>query len=84
VEQSAWIEMWARRIKALPLSSVALPLIEIACPFSLLGSHIFFMAQPLMTGAVDDATLEQISALLDDPELLERLKVYLEEEESQT
>lgn len=78
VEQPAWVETWARRIEALGLSSLAFSLIEIARPFGLLGSQALLMAQPLVTGIANDTTIERISALLDDPELLERLQVCLE------
>ncbi len=77
----AWVETWARRIEALGLSSMVLPLIEIAHAFGFLGSHVLLMAQPLMSGIVNDTTLEQISALLDSPELLEHLEMCLEGKE---
>jgi len=81
-EQQTWVEAWARRIEALGLSPVALPLIEIAHAFGFLGSQALLMTQPLVTGIVNDATLEQAMALLDSPELLDRLRVCLEGEES--
>ncbi|MFQ6100962.1 MAG: hypothetical protein ACE5OS_06965 [Anaerolineae bacterium] len=80
-EQSAWVETWARRLEALGLSPVALPLIEVARAFGFLGSQALLMAQPLVAGIANDAMLERISALLDNPELLEQLKVCLEGEE---
>lgn len=78
MEQPAWIETWARRIEALGLSSVALALIETARALGILGNHALLMAQPLVTGIANDVTLERVSALLDDPELLERLQSHLE------
>lgn len=81
-EQQAWVETWARRIETLGLSPVALPLLEIAYAFGFLGSQALLMAQPLVTGIVSDVTLERAVALLDSPELLDRLRVCLEGEES--
>ncbi len=40
------------------------------------------MTQPLVTGIVDNATLERAIALLDSPELQDRLRAYLEREEN--
>jgi hypothetical protein len=81
-EQQMWVETWARRIEALGLSPVALPLIEIAHAFGFLGSQALLMTQPLVTGIVNDATLEQATALLDSPELLDQLRGRLEGRES--
>jgi len=78
VEQPAWVETWARRIEALGLSPVALSLVEMARAYGFLGSQALLVAQPLVTGIAGDATLERISALLDDPELLEWLQSRLE------
>lgn len=82
MEQQAWIKAWARRIDALGLSSIALPLLNIACMYGFLGSQALLMAQPLAVGIVDDVTIERTVALLDSPELLKQLMVCLEGEES--
>jgi uncharacterized membrane protein len=81
-EGQAWVETWARRIETLGLSPVVLVLIEIAHAFGFLGSQALLMAQPLVTGMVNDATLERTATLLDSPELLDRLRGCLEGEES--
>jgi len=80
-EQRVWVETWARRINALGLSPVALSLLDIAHAFGFLGSQALLMAQPLVTGLVNDTTVERAVTLLDSPELLERLRTYLEGEE---
>jgi len=77
-ERPAWIETWARRIETLGLSSVAIPLIEVTHAFGLVGSQVLLIAQPLVTTVINDGTLKRISALLDDPKLLEQLQVRLE------
>ena len=76
------METWARRIETLGLSPVALALVEIVHAFGFLGSQALFMVQPLVTGIVNDLTLERTATLLDSPELLDRLRGCLEEEES--
>ncbi|HEY74434.1 MAG TPA: hypothetical protein G4N99_14340 [Thermoflexia bacterium] len=78
LKQPAWVETWARRIETLGLSSMAIALVEIARPYGFLGSQALLMAQPLMTGIVDGARLDQVLTLLDDAETLERLKMRLE------
>lgn len=77
-EQQTWVETWARRIEALGLSSVALPLLEVAHAYGFLGSQALLVTQPLITGIVNDTTVERTVALLDSPELLEQLKMCLE------
>jgi len=78
--QQAWVETWARRISALGLSPVVLSLLDIVHAFGFLGSQALLMAQPLMTGIVNETTIERTVALLDSPERLARLKVCLEGE----
>ena len=79
-EQQAWVETWAQRIEALGLSPVALSLLESTRAFGFLGSQALLVAQPLATGIVDDTTVERAATLLDSPQLLERLRTYLERE----
>jgi hypothetical protein len=81
-EQHMWVETWARRIETLGLLPVALPLLDIAHAFGFLGSQALLMTQPLLTGMVNDATIERTVALLDSPELLDRIRARLEGEES--
>jgi len=81
-EQQAWIETWARRFERLGLSPVALVLLEIARAFGFLGSQVLLVAQPLVTGVVNDTTLERAVDLLESPEMLERFRVCLEGGES--
>jgi hypothetical protein len=81
-QQQAWIETWARRFERLGLSPVALVLLEIARAFGFLGSQVLLVAQPLVTGIVNDTTLERAVDLLESPEMLERFRVCLEGGES--
>ena len=77
-EQSDWVNELARRIEQRGISSLALTLIEIIRPFGFLGSQALVMAQPLLTGIVDDTTVQQATILLDNPDLLNQLSATLE------
>ena len=77
-EQHVWVETWAGRIEAMGLSVVVLSCLEIAHTFGLLGSQALLMVQPLMTGIVSDGTVDRAVALLENPDLLERLRMCLE------
>jgi len=79
-EQQVWIKTWAKRIEALGLAPVALPLLESIHAFGFLGSQALLMTQSLVTGFVDDTAVERTIALLDSPELLDQLKICLEGE----
>ena len=82
VEQQTWVEVWARRIDALGLSPIVLPLLDIAHAYGFLGGQALLMAQPLASGIVNNATIERAVTLLDSPELLEQLRACLEGEKS--
>jgi len=77
-EQLDWVDELARRIEQRGASSLALLLIEIARPFGFLSSQALLMAQPLLTGIIDNTTVERATVLLDDSELLNRLSATLE------
>lgn len=77
-EQPVWVKKWAQQIEALGLTSIALLIIEVARPFGFLGSQALFIAQPLLASIADSTAIEQATALLDSPELLNQLRVCLE------
>lgn len=77
-EQLDWVDKLAGRIEQRGVSSLALLLIEIARPFGFLGSQALIMAQPILTGIIDDKAVERATVLLDNPELLNRLSATLE------
>ncbi len=81
-EQQVWVEAWARRIDALGLTSIVLPLVDLAHTFGFLSSQALLIAQPLASGIVNNTTIERAVTLLDSPELLGQLKTCLEEEKS--
>jgi hypothetical protein len=77
-EQLDWVDKLAGRIEQRGASSLALLLIEIARPLGFLGSQALIVAQPLLTGIIDNTKVEKAAVLLDNPELLNRLSTTLE------
>ena len=77
-EQLDWVDKLAKRIEQKGASFVVLLFIEIARPFGFLGSQALLMAQPLLTGIIDNEAVERATTLLDNPELLNRLSATLE------
>ena len=73
----AWVEDWAGRIRALGFAPGALLLIEMARAFGTLGSHAVLLAQPLVGGLVTEVTMDRLTALLEEQDLLDRLEVNL-------
>ena len=82
-DRQGWIEAWARRIEALELASLVLPLIDAAQAFGFLGSQALVLTQPLAAGFVSDETLDKAVTLLNDPGLLEQLRSSLSRGEGQ-
>jgi hypothetical protein len=80
-ESATWLENWAERIDRSGFSPIALPLLHIAEAFGFLGSQALLIAQPLAADIVNETTYERAVALLDDRELLERLRQHLENRE---
>lgn len=78
LNQQARVERWAERIESSGLSSLALPLLEMATAFGLLGGQILLVVGPLIGGTFGE-TAEQASDLLSDPGLLRRLRERLTE-----
>ena len=77
VTSEAWVDDWAGRIRALGFSSGALLLVDLARAFGVLGSQAVLLAQPLVGGLVGQVTVDRLSALLEEKELLDRLEVGL-------
>jgi hypothetical protein len=75
-------EAWARRIKTLGLSSLALLLLDVAGGLGVLGSHALLMIQPLASGIVDDAVMERTIAFLSSPDSIRGFKRRLSGEET--
>jgi hypothetical protein len=78
LNQQAHVERWAERIESSGLSSLALPLLEMAAAFGVLGGQILLVVGPLIGGTFGE-TAEQASDLLSDPGLLRRLRERLTE-----
>jgi hypothetical protein len=81
-EQQRWVEAWARRIEALGLAPLVLPLIDTAQALGFLGSQAVVLTQPLANGLVSEEALDRAVTLLNDPGLLEQLRSSLSRGES--
>jgi hypothetical protein len=80
VTGEAWVEDWAGRIRALGFSSGALLLIETFRAFGALGALALLLVKPLAAGLVNQVTLDRLSALLEQGDLLDRLESDLRRE----
>jgi hypothetical protein len=77
VTSEAWVEDWAGRIRALGFSPGVLFLVEMARALGTLGSHAVLLVEPLVAGIVDQVTMNRLTALLEEKELLDRLELSL-------
>jgi hypothetical protein len=73
-----WVESWADRVRALGLSAIALPLLEVARALGPVGSNALLAAQPLLAGLADDGPLVRLAVLLDDPSLIDQFEARLD------
>ena len=72
--------IWVERIRQWGLADVAPALLDGLRPLGLIGSQLIILAKPILTTFVDAARLDQVSALLEDPARLERLRQALTRE----
>jgi hypothetical protein len=72
--------IWVERIRQWGLGDVAPVLLDVLRPLGFVGSQLLILAKPVLTTFVDAARLDQLSALLEDPARLERLRQALARE----
>lgn len=72
--------IWVERIRQWGLGDVAPVLLDVLRPLGFVGSQLLILARPVLTTFVDAARLDQVSALLEDPARLERLRQALARE----
>ncbi len=72
--------IWVERIRQWGLGDVAPVLLDVLRPLGFVGSQLLILAKPVLTTFVDAARLDQVSALLEDPARLERLRQALARE----
>lgn len=75
-ERQARVERWAKLVESRGLSSLALPLLEMADAFGVLASQALLMVMPLAGGALGEG-LEETADLLGNPELRGQLRTRL-------
>lgn len=62
-----WLDQWAERIHRSGLAVVALPLLEIGRGLGFLAGQALLMAQPVLAGLVDEASINRCVTLLEEP-----------------
>jgi hypothetical protein len=77
-DQERWLDQWADRIHNSGFSVVALPLLEIGRGLGVLASQALLLAQPLLTGLVNETAINRYANLLEDPAVWERLIARVE------
>jgi hypothetical protein len=80
-DTQAWVEAWVDQLETMGLSALALSLLETAYAFGFLISQTILVAQPVLSGIVSDARIEQATNLLNDPEQLDRVRQQLKKKE---
>ena len=66
-------QIWVERIQQWGLGGVAPLLLDVLRPLGLVGSQALILAAPILTTFIDAAQLDRLTALLEDPQRLERL-----------
>jgi hypothetical protein len=73
LDQEQWLGRWAERIHRSGLAVVALPLLEVGRGLGFLVGQALLLAQPVLAGLVDEASIDQYVTLLENPDAMERL-----------
>lgn len=73
-------QIWVERIQQWGLGGVAPLLLDVLRPLGLVGSQALILAAPILTTFIDAAQLDRLTALLEDPQRLERLRQSLARE----
>jgi hypothetical protein len=68
------IDQWATRLERWGLEPLAPILFQVLRPLGFIGSQAVLFGQPLLTLLADAQTLEELSALLDDPDALGQIE----------
>lgn len=72
--------IWIERLQRWGLRGIAPALIDALRPLGFVGSQLIILGRPILTTFVDAAQLDQLSALIEDPDRLERLRHTLAHE----
>jgi acyl carrier protein phosphodiesterase len=73
-------QIWLDRLQRWPLHSIAPLLLDVLRPLGLAGSQLIIMAKPVLTSFVSSAQLDQLTALIEDPDRLARLRQAIDAE----
>ena len=73
-------QIWLDRLQRWQLRSIAPLLLDVLRPLGLVGSQLIIMAKPVLTSFVSSAQLDQLTALIEDPDRLARLRQAIDAE----
>jgi len=77
-DQTIWQE-WARKLHAWGVQGWAASLLEAAGPLTLLGAQLIYLGQPVLRTVFRDPGLQELAALLEEPERAREFAAYLRE-----
>ena len=67
------VVMWAARLQNWGLGGLAPLAIDILRPFGFLGAQALYLLSPVLTAFSSPAQIDQLAALLESPDALDRL-----------
>jgi acyl carrier protein phosphodiesterase len=73
-------QIWLDRLQRWQLRSIAPLLLDVLRPLGLVGSQLIIMAKPVLTSFVSSAQIDQLTALIEDPDRLARLRQAIDAE----
>jgi acyl carrier protein phosphodiesterase len=73
-------QIWVDRFQRWGLSAVAPVLLDVLRPLGWVSSQVIIMAKPVLTSFVSAAQIDQVTALIEDPDRLARLRQAMEAE----
>ncbi len=73
-------QIWLDRLQRWQLRSIAPLLLDVLRPLGLVGSQLIIMAKPVLTSFVPSSQLDQLTALIEDPDRLARLRQAIDAE----
>ena len=74
IRRQKLIEVWTARLDRWGLMPVAPVLLQVIRPLGFIGSQALLFGQPVLTLFADAQSLDELAALLDDPDALEQIE----------
>ena len=74
IRRQELIEAWTARLDRWGLTPVAPILLQVIRPLGFIGSQAMLFGQPVLTLFADAQSLDELAALLDDPDALNQIE----------